>query len=382
MKMPVYLDCNATVPVRPEAAAAVARALEMGGNPSSVHASGRAARAVVEQARAAVADLIAAPAQTVVFTSGGTEANALAIESAVAAGCKRLIVSTIEHDSVLESARASGAVVEVLPVTSDGLADLGWLAERLGAWDSADGKPFVALMLANNETGVVQPVSAASQIVRSADGWLHVDAIQAAGKLVVDSRGIGADTLAVSSHKLGGPQGVGALTFGPRAILSRRLHGGGQERGRRAGTENVPGIAGFGAAARLANLRELAAQAAWRDAVTERLKAAGCVVMGERAERLPQTLCFAAPAFASELQVMALDLAGVMVSAGSACSSGKVKPSHVLTAMGQGDLASCALRVSGGWNTSEADWNRFAEAWFEAHARHAARRTPAAVGVA
>ncbi|HEY8617738.1 cysteine desulfurase family protein [Phenylobacterium sp.] len=382
MNSPVYLDCNATTPVRPEATAAVVRALEAGGNPSSVHASGRGARAAVEQARAAVAELIAAPASTVVFTSGGTEANALAIESAVAAGTRRLIVSAIEHDSILEAAKASGVAVEVLPVAAEGVADLGWLAERLGRWDTVDGRPFVALMLANNETGVVQPVQAASEIVRAADGWLHVDAIQAAGKLVIDSRGIGADTLTVSAHKLGGPQGVGALTFGPRAVLSRRLHGGGQERGRRAGTENVPGIVGFGAAAKRANAKELAPQAAWRDAVAARLKAAGCVIMGEGADRLPQTLCFAAPGYASELQVMALDLAGVMVSAGSACSSGKVKASHVLTAMGQGDLAGCALRVSGGWNTTEADWNRFADAWFEAHARHAARRAPAAVGVA
>ena len=381
MSQAVYLDYNATALVRPEAAAAVAHALEAGGNPSSVHAAGRGARATVEQARSAVADLIAAPASTVVFTSGGTEANALAVESAVAAGARRLIVSAIEHDSVLESARASGAAVEILPVDESGVADLAWLAERLGRWDAADGKPFVALMLANNETGVIQPVQAASEIVRAADGWLHVDAIQAAGKIVIDSRGIGADTLSVSAHKLGGPQGVGALTFGPRATLSRRLHGGGQERGRRAGTENVPGIAGFGAAARAANPRELAPQAAWRDAVAARLKGAGCTIMGEAAPRLPNTLCFATPGYSSELQVMGLDLTGVMVSAGSACSSGKVKPSPVLTAMGQGDLAACAIRVSGGWNTSESDWNRFAEAWFEAHARHAARRAPTAVGV-
>ncbi|HEY8574478.1 cysteine desulfurase family protein [Phenylobacterium sp.] len=372
--MSLYLDHNATTRVRPEAVAAVTRALEAGGNPSSVHAAGRAARAVVEQARQHVADLIAAPASTVVFTSGGTEANALAIESAVAAGSKRLIVSAIEHDSTQETARASGAAVEVLPVDGDGVADLGWLAERLGRWDAADGRPFVALMLANNETGVIQPVEEASKIVRAADGWLHVDAIQAAGKIVVDSRGIGADTLSVSAHKIGGPQGVGALTFGPRATLSRRQHGGGQERGRRGGTENVPGIAGFGAAAKAANARELEHQAAWRDAAAEKMKAAGAVVMGEAAPRLPQTLCVATPGFASELQVMALDLAGVMVSAGSACSSGKVKASPVLSAMGQGELASCAIRVSGGWDTTDADWNRFAEAWLEARARHAARR--------
>lgn len=372
--MSVYLDHNATSRVRPEAIAAMTAALEAGGNPSSVHAAGRAARAVVEQARSAVADLIAAPASTVVFTSGGTEANALAIESAVAAGARRLIISAVEHDSTQETARITGAAVEVMPVTPDGVADLAWLAERLGRWDAADGKPFVALMLANNETGVIQPVEEASKIVRAADGWLHVDAIQAAGKIVVDSRGIGADTLSVSAHKIGGPQGVGALTFGPRATLSRRQHGGGQERGRRGGTENVPGIAGFGAAAKAANPNELARQSAWRDAVAARMKAQGCVVMGEASPRLPQTLCIATPGFTSELQVMALDLAGVMVSAGSACSSGKVKASPVLSAMGQGDLAACAIRVSGGWDTTEEDWNRFAEAWLEARARHASRR--------
>lgn len=381
--MSIYLDHNATTAVRPEAAEATARALALGGNPSSVHAAGRAARAVVEQARDAVAALIAAPAQTVVFTSGGTEANALALESAVAAGSRRLIVSAVEHDSILEGARATGAAVELAPVDARGRLDLAWLRERLDAWAPEDGRPFVALMLANNETGVIQPAAEAADIVRAADGWLHVDAVQAAGKIAVDSRAIGADTLAVSAHKIGGPQGVGALTFGPRAVLSRRLHGGGQERGRRAGTENVPGIAGFGAAA-VAALRDLdrpPAQGAWRDAAAARAKAAGAVVMGEGAPRLANTLCLAAPGFPAELQVMALDLAGVMVSAGSACSSGKVKPSHVLVAMGQGELAGEAIRVSGGWNTAEDDWARFADAWSEMYERRAARR-PAVVGAA
>jgi cysteine desulfurase len=380
----VYLDCNATAPVRPEAAAAVAAALAAVGNPSSVHAAGRAARARVEQARAEVAALIAAPASTVVFTSGGTEANALAVESAVAAGSRRLIVSAIEHESVLETAKASGAQVEVLPATGEGTADLAWLRDRLAAWDAAEGRPFVALMLANNETGVIQPVAEAAEIVRAADGWLHVDAIQAAGKVPVDSRALGADTLSVSAHKLGGPQGVGALTFGPRASLSRRQHGGGQERGRRAGTENVPGISGFGAAAKAAleGLAAMAAQAAWRDAAADRLKAAGAVVVGEAAPRLPNTLSVADPGAPAELQVMTLDLAGVMVSAGSACSSGKVKASYVLSAMGLGELAGCAIRVSGGWASTEEDWNRLAEAWLAAHERRAERRqAPAPAGV-
>ncbi len=377
----VYLDYNATAPVRPQAQAAVAQALAAGGNPSSVHAAGRAARARLEEARAKVATLIAAPASTVIFTSGGTEANVLAIESAVATGSRRLIVSAVEHDAVLESARASGAEVEVLPVGVDGVADLGWLAVRRCGWDRADGRPVVALMLANNVTGVSEPVAEAAQIVRAAEGWLHVDAVQAAGKIAIDSRALGADTLAVSAHKIGGPQGVGALTFGPRATLTRRLHGGGQERSRRAGTENVPGIAGFGAAAEAAmeDLAAAAAQAAWRDEAEAALIEAGATVLGAGAERLPNTLCVAMPDYPAELQVMNLDLAGVMVSAGSACSSGKVKPSHVITAMGRGDLAGCAIRVSGGWATTAQDWNRFVAAWMQAHDRHAARRrAPAA----
>jgi len=382
MNQAVYLDYNATAPVRPQAREAMARALEIGGNPSSIHAAGRAARALVEAARDQVAALIAAPASTVVFTSGGTEANALAIESAVAAGARRLIVSAIEHDSVQETSRVLGVAVEVLPVDAYGQADFGWLEARLAAWDAADGKPFVALMLANNETGVIQPVTEAAAIVRAADGWLHVDAIQAAGKIAIDSRALGADTLSISAHKLGGPQGVGALTFGPRATLSRRQHGGGQERGRRGGTENVPGISSFGAAAAMAvaGLEEFASRAAWRDAAAERLKAVGAKVMGEAAPRVANTLCVATPGFPSDRQVMGLDLAQVMVSAGSACSSGKVKASPVLEAMGQGELSGCAIRVSGGWNTTEADWDRFIEAWSEAHDRHAARhRQPAGV---
>jgi cysteine desulfurase len=377
--MSIYLDHNATTVVRPEAKAAMARALDVGGNPSSIHAAGRAARAMVEHAREQVAALIAAPATTIVFTSGGTEANAIALESAVAAGARRLIVSAIEHDSIQETSRVLGVAVEALPVDANGRADLAWLKARLAAWDPADGKPFVALMLANNETGVIQPVAGAAELVRAADGWLHVDAIQAAGKIAVDSRALGADTLSISAHKIGGPQGVGALTFGPRATLSRRQHGGGQERGRRGGTENVPGIAAFGAAAAeaLKDLDEFARRAAWRDAAAQRLKTAGAVVMGEAAPRLANTLCVSTPGFPADVQVMGLDLAGVMVSAGSACSSGKVKASPVLEAMGQGDLAASAIRVSGGWSTTEADWRRFVGLWVVTHARHYARHRQA-----
>jgi cysteine desulfurase len=373
----IYLDHNATSIVRPAAREAMAQAMATGGNPSSVHAAGRAARALVEKAREQVATLIAAPPSTIVFTSGGTEANAIAIESAVAAGARRIIISAVEHDSVQETTHVQPVRHEVLPVTRDGTADLAWLKARLAGWDPADGKPFVALMLANNETGVIQPVAEAAEIVRAADGWLHVDAVQSAGKIPVDSRALGADTLAISAHKIGGPMGVGALTFGPRATLSRRQHGGGQERGRRGGTENVPGIVGFGAAAEeaLRGLPEFLARAAWRDAAAERLKAAGAVVMGEAAPRLPNTLNVAMAGWPADIQVMALDLAGVMVSAGAACSSGKVKLSPVLAAMDQGELAGCGIRVSGGWNTLEDEWIRFAELWLDAHARHAARHS-------
>jgi len=371
MNSPVYLDYNATAPIRPEAAEAVVRALEVGANPSSVHAAGRKARALVEAARDTVARFVGASNQSLVFTSGGTEANALAIQSAVAAGFKPLIVSAVEHEAVVETAKACGGF-DPLPVDRHGVADLDWLEARLKAAESS--RPFVALMLANNETGAIQPVAAAAALVRAANGWLHVDAVQAAGKIDIDFNVLGADSLALSAHKLGGPQGVGALAWGERAVMSRVQHGGGQERGRRAGTENLSGIAGFAAAVEKSVDRSpQEAQAAWRDAAAARLAEAGAVIAGEGAERLPNTLCLAVADWPSELQVIALDLAGVMVSAGAACSSGKVKPSRVLEAMGYGPAAAGALRASGGWATTENDWVRFADAWLEAHARHAGR---------
>jgi cysteine desulfurase len=371
-KPSIYLDYNATAPVRPEARDAVLRAFEAAGNPSSVHASGRAARDIVETARAQVAALVGVVAGSVTFVSGGTEANALAIGSAAFAGFNRIIVSEGEHDAVLETAAASGLQVLKMPLDADGVARLDWLEEAL----SDEGRALVCLMLANNETGVVQPVAQAAALVRAADGWLHVDAVQAAGKVAIDFTALGADTMALSAHKLGGPQGVGALVAGTRATIVRQQHGGGQERGRRAGTENVAGIAGFGAAVEAAarDLPAMANQGTWRDALAERVKAAGAVVLGEGAARLPQTLCLAAEGFASQIQVMSLDLAGVMVSAGSACSSGKVKASRVVEAMGRADLAPFALRVSGGWASTEQDWISCGDAWLAAYSRIGARR--------
>jgi cysteine desulfurase len=231
-------------------------------------------------------------------------------------------------------------------------------------------------MLANNETGVIQPVAAAAALVRQAGGRLHVDAVQAAGKIAIDINSLGADTLSLSAHKLGGPQGCGALAYGPRAKLSPGLGGGGQERGLRAGTEYLSGRAGFGAAARAAqrDLAKVALQAAWRDAAADRLvREADVTILGRDAPRLDATLCFAASGLSSELQVMQMDLAGVMVSAGAACVSGKVKPSRTVEAMGRADLAPYVLRVSGGWASRKADWDRFAEAWLVQYARHVER---------
>jgi cysteine desulfurase len=377
----VYLDYNATAPIRPEAAEAVARALAIGGNPSSVHAAGRAARAAVERARGEVAALAGAREGSVTFTSGGTEANGLAIESAISAGACKPLISMTEHVSIMDAALATGQMVEGWPVLADGTADLAWLERRLHAWAPTDGRPFVALSLANNETGVIQPVAEAARRVREAGGWLHVDAVQAAGKIAVDFTALGADTLSLSGHKLGGPQGVGALIAGPRAVIARRQHGGGQERGRRAGTENVPGVAGFGAAASAA-LRDLPAfadHADWRDGAEALLiEAAGVSVLGAGAPRLPNVLCFALEGFEAQRQVMALDLDGVMVSAGAACSSGKVTASPVVTAMGHLALAGAAIRVSGGWATRLEDWDQFVSVWLSAHARHRARRASAA----
>jgi cysteine desulfurase len=367
----VYLDYNATSKTRPEAVDAVGRALQLGANPSSIHSAGRAARSMIEAARASVAELVGAKPESVTFVSGGTEANALAIESAVAAGLSRIIVGATEHDAVLATASETGATVDVWPVSEHGLPDLAWLENEI----SDRGPAFVCLMLANNETGVIQPVADAAAIVRRAGGWLHVDAVQAAGKIAVDAGSLDADTLALSAHKIGGPQGVGALIAGPRATLARQLHGGGQERGRRAGTENVSGIAGFGAAAKAA-LRDLptaAAQAGWRDALADRMTCSDAVVLGSDAPRLPQTLCVATPGFSSELQVMALDLAGVMISAGAACSSGRVTTSKVVTAMGRPDLAGCSVRISGGWATTRQDWERCGDAWLQALERRPAR---------
>jgi cysteine desulfurase len=354
---PVYLDYNATAPVRPAAAEAVVRALGVCGNASSVHAPGRLARRLIEDARDAVAALAGAAPSAVIFTSGGTEANATALG---AFGTRRVLASAVEHVSVLK-----GATGRTIPVDDRGIVDLGALESLL----AADDRPaLVAVMLANNETGVIQPVAEVASVAKAYGAIVHCDAVQAAGKMALDVAALGVDSLALSAHKLGGPQGVGALVLGdPDADLVPLLGGGGQERNRRAGTENLPGCAGFGAAAaaargdvadcrRLADLRDRLEEQAVR--IMPDL-----VVVGAGAPRLPNTSCLAVPGLSAQTMLMALDLAGVAVSSGAACSSGKVAASHVLDAMGARHLAASAIRVSLGWASVETDVERFIEAF-------------------
>lgn len=352
-----YLDHNATTPVRPQAMQAVLTAMQEGGNSSSVHAAGRAARKRLEQARRDVAALIGGDATGLVFTSGGTEANALAL---LGSGRSRILYSAIEHDSV----RAVHPDVESVPVTPDGVLDLGALDAML----AADDRPaIVSLMLANNETGILQPVAAAVEIAHRQGALVHCDAIQAAGKLPVDVVALGVDLMSLSGHKIGGPPGVGALYVRPGLELAAIQRGGGQERRLRGGTENLPGIAGFGAAAlAAADIARLQALADWRDALEEGVLAATpqAVIVGHDMPRLPNTSCIALPGVKAENIVMALDLAGIAVSAGSACSSGKVTASHVLAAMGlPQEVAGSAIRVSLGWNSVRADVEAFLGAW-------------------
>ncbi len=343
-----YLDANATEPLRPEARAAVLAALDLTGNPSSIHAPGRAARRLLEDSREAVASRFGAPREGVVFTSGGTEADALAI-AGLGAG-RRLIVGATEHDAV----RAAAPDAAVLSVDRDGTADLEALDRLL-----AEGGPaLVCLMLANNETGTIQPVAAAAALCRRHGALLHVDAVPAAGRIPVCLAALGADSLAISAHKLGGPKGAGALLLADDRHIAPLIGGGGQERGRRGGTPPLPAIAGFAAAA----TATLGDQLTLREAVERAAEGAGAIVLGGR-NRLPNTSCLALPGARAETQVITLDLAGVHVSAGSACSSGKVARSHVLEAMGLGRLAGEAIRVSLPWNAVPADVDAFAAAY-------------------
>jgi cysteine desulfurase len=365
----VYLDWNATTPLRPEARAAMAAASELSGNPSSVHAEGRQARRLVEEARAAIAGAVGALPRNVVFASGGTEANALALTPGLRRGSglpvERLLVSAIEHASVLAGGRFAAEVIGKIGVTREGLLDL----DRLRVMLSGGAPALVSVMLANNETGAVQPVAEAGEIVHAAGGLLHVDAIQAFAKIPFDINAMKADLVTVSAHKIGGPKGVGAVLLADGVLgLEPLLRGGGQELGRRAGTENVAGIAGFGAAAKAA-MAALVGDATRLAALRNRLEnglrqTPGVVVFSSDVPRLPNTTLFTVPGLRAETAVIGFDLAGIAVSSGSACSSGKVQPSHVLEAMGLGpELAQGAVRLSLGWSTSAADVDCCLEAW-------------------
>jgi cysteine desulfurase len=365
-----YFDWNATAPLRPAARAAMLAALDAPGNASSVHGEGRGARRLIEESRRQVAALAGAEAKQVTFVSGATEANALALTPAIEAdGNKaprdRLFVSAVEHPSVLAGGRFAPEQVEILPVDRDGRVDPATLAAALAKAE----RPLVSVMLANNETGVIQPIAEIAGIVHAANGLLHIDAVQAAGRIPLDMSALGADLMSLSSHKLGGPQGAGALIVRGRLSVAPLIRGGGQERGIRAGTENVAAIAGFGAAAEAARASlatDAARMAALRDRLEAGLRAAtpDAVIFAAGADRLPNTTLVALSGIKAETALIAFDLNGFALSSGSACSSGKVAASHVLAAMGvEPTLARAAIRISLGATTSESEVESLLIAW-------------------
>jgi cysteine desulfurase len=369
----IYLDANATTPMKPAVRAAIAEAMERHGNPSSAHRYGRIARRYVDDARAAVAALVGAKPAEVIFTGSGSEANNL-----ILGNFESPITSTVEHDSVM----AFSAPKNRLPVTRDGVVDR---AAAKQIFMSAPKGSLVSVMLANNETGVINPIAELASLAKEYGLIFHTDAVQAAGRLPIDFAAMGVDALTISAHKIGGPQGMGALVVKKSLCLRSLIRGGGQERNRRAGTENVAGIVGFGIAAQLAadDLRDSLRLGALRDKLQKTLERLGgndVIVIGAKAPRIANTLSIALSNIDGETQVAAMDLSGIAVSAGAACSSGKVKKSHVLSAMGYGnDVAGCALRISLGWHTESKDIDRCIEAWYDLYQRtHALRQTQAA----
>lgn len=370
----LYLDYNATAPLRPAARAAMLAALDEVGNASSVHAEGRAARQRIEAARGAVARLVGGAATRVTFTAGGTEANATVLTPDWTFGGRPyradvLITSAVEHASVLAGGRFPAEAVRSVAVDADGIVRRDALRRMIEDLAAVEQRPLVSVMLANNETGVIQPVAEIARIAHEAGAIVHTDAIQAAGRIPLDIAALGVDVLTLSAHKIGGPQGAGAIVLAHDDIgFAPLLAGGGQEKRRRAGTENVAAIAGFGAsaAAAIADLDAVERWSGWRDALADTIcnSVAEAVVFGAGTPRLPQTLCVGVPGLSAETLVIALDLAGVAVSSGSACSSGKVAPSHVLAAMGvPPDLAKSAIRLSLGWQTEERSLDLFANRW-------------------
>lgn len=360
MNQRIYLDYNATAPLRPEVREAVTAALSLEGNPSSVHAEGRAARAAVEEARAKVAALVGARPEDVIFTSGGTEANALALAAPAGEDSWHCYLSAIEHPSVLAGGRFHPETTTIVPVTPEGVVDLDVLAAKLEKHKPGGWRPLVSLMAANNETGAIQPVAEAAPLVHEAGGVLHSDAVQAAGRMPLDMTALGTDMVTLSAHKIGGPKGIGALVLKEGVRVEPLIKGGGQEGRRRAGTENVSGIVGFGvaaecAAAELSRMNEIAKLRDDLEAGVRAL-AADAVILSGTVPRLPNTSAIAVPGVKAETLVIGLDLAGVAVSAGSACSSGKVEASHVLAAMGVApEIAHGTIRISLGFGSRNTD---------------------------
>lgn len=387
----VYLDYNASAPLLDEAKAAMTAAFELGGNASSVHQKGRMVRGEIEVAREKLAGFVGVRPQDVVFTSGGTEANNLALTPSLFARPlqpdARLYVSAIEHPAVLNGMRFAKEAISVIPVTKAGVVDVDWLREALAGDETEDGddaevtpgsRPIlVSVMAANNETGIKQPLAEIAEVVHRAGGLLHSDCVQALGKMPLDFKETGVDLMSVSAHKIGGPQGVGALVLRDETVVLRDplVAGGGQELKRRGGTENVIGIAGFGAAIDVVCQRmadELPRIAALRERLETGLKEISpeAVIFGAEKARLANVCCFAVPGFSAETQVIQMDLMNICISSGSACSSGKVEQSHVLKAMQvEDDLSFAALRVSLGPASVAEDIDRFLEGWRAIYAR-------------
>lgn len=378
-----YLDHNASAPLLSEAREAVLKALELTGNPSSVHGHGRALRALVDESRAKVAKLAGATREQVVFTGSATEAITQAIVGgAKALGVGGVVVSAGCHTAAIKAAEATGLPVMQVGLDADGVIRAEEIAAAMARADAAGTKLLVAMHLVNNETGVVQPIEQIEVLVGASPHFLFVDAVQALGKLDLDFAGRAPDMMAVSAHKIGGPQGVGALLMKGHADQVRLIPGGGQETGRRGGTEAAAMIAGFGSAADAFGGRYGAARVEHLIAKAEaglRALEPEAVIFGEGAVRVGNTLNFAVPGLKNSVAMMGLDLKGISVSSGSACSSGKVGPSHVLKAMGvPTELSECAMRLSVGWNSTEADIDAFLEGLTEVLNRHRERRTKAA----
>lgn len=359
----VYLDHNATTFTWPNVIEAMVEAMQLDGNPSAQHKDGRLASSVISKTREALGSAMGVCAQDIIFNSGGTEGDNTAIYSAIRAGCKRLLISCMDHPATLLAAENFDAEFEVIPANQNGQTDMVWLKNRLECWDETDGRPFVSMVAANSETGVIQDVETATDLVRDAGGLILVDAVQALGKVPMTFM---PDYLTVSAHKVGGPKGVGAMYVAPDAPFTPLLSGGGQEMRRRSGTMNVEGIAGFGAA--LTELINLEHTRELRDTLETELKMLepDLVIFGEGVDRLPNTSFFAVPDASSMTLMMALDLEGVSVSTGTACSSGKIGESRAIRAMGRLDEApKGAIRVSFGNNGQLNDVEDFLKAWMK-----------------